>query len=225
MFWFTARFGAPAQPADAPPRGARAARAAPRAGRRRQRHQPQGAEPPARAPRHACRPAPTAPRLRCAALRGRRASGGRSSVAVLDYMMPGCDGFELGRRIRADPRFSATRLVLLTSARGSARRRGLRAARLCGLPAQARFAPRAARLPVPRDVDRRAPSGTHAAQPIVTGERLRDAARAAAHPAGRGQRGQPEGRARHARERSATRSTSSPTVPRRSRAGRPAATT
>jgi signal transduction histidine kinase/ligand-binding sensor domain-containing protein/DNA-binding response OmpR family regulator len=40
-------------------------------------------------------------------------------VAVLDYMMPGCDGFELGRRIRAEPRFNATRLVLLTSARGS----------------------------------------------------------------------------------------------------------
>jgi ligand-binding sensor domain-containing protein/signal transduction histidine kinase/CheY-like chemotaxis protein/HPt (histidine-containing phosphotransfer) domain-containing protein len=39
-------------------------------------------------------------------------------VAVLDYMMPGCDGFELGRRIVADQRFKATRLVLLTSALG-----------------------------------------------------------------------------------------------------------
>ncbi len=39
-------------------------------------------------------------------------------VAVLDYMMPGCDGFELGRRIAGDERFKATRLVLLTSARG-----------------------------------------------------------------------------------------------------------
>ncbi|HMA00618.1 MAG TPA: two-component regulator propeller domain-containing protein [Steroidobacteraceae bacterium] len=39
-------------------------------------------------------------------------------LAVLDYMMPGCDGFELGRRIAADQRFKTTRLVLLTSARG-----------------------------------------------------------------------------------------------------------
>jgi ligand-binding sensor domain-containing protein/signal transduction histidine kinase/CheY-like chemotaxis protein len=40
-------------------------------------------------------------------------------VAVVDYMMPGCDGFELGRRINAEARFAATRLVLLTSARGT----------------------------------------------------------------------------------------------------------
>jgi signal transduction histidine kinase/ligand-binding sensor domain-containing protein/CheY-like chemotaxis protein/HPt (histidine-containing phosphotransfer) domain-containing protein len=39
-------------------------------------------------------------------------------VAILDYMMPACDGFELGRRITADDRFKATRLVLLTSAQG-----------------------------------------------------------------------------------------------------------
>jgi signal transduction histidine kinase/ligand-binding sensor domain-containing protein/CheY-like chemotaxis protein/HPt (histidine-containing phosphotransfer) domain-containing protein len=39
-------------------------------------------------------------------------------LAVLDYMMPGCDGFELGRRIVNDKRFKATRLVLLTSAQG-----------------------------------------------------------------------------------------------------------
>jgi signal transduction histidine kinase/ligand-binding sensor domain-containing protein/DNA-binding response OmpR family regulator len=39
-------------------------------------------------------------------------------LAVLDYMMPGCDGYELGRRITTDPRFKATRLVLLTSALG-----------------------------------------------------------------------------------------------------------
>ena len=37
-------------------------------------------------------------------------------LAVLDYMMPGLDGFELGRRIANDNRFKATRLVLLTSA-------------------------------------------------------------------------------------------------------------
>ena len=39
-------------------------------------------------------------------------------VAVLDYMMPGEDGFELGRQLSQDPRFHSTRLVLLTSARG-----------------------------------------------------------------------------------------------------------
>jgi signal transduction histidine kinase/ligand-binding sensor domain-containing protein/DNA-binding response OmpR family regulator len=39
-------------------------------------------------------------------------------LAVLDYMMPGCDGFELGRRIAGDERFKTTRLVLLTSAWG-----------------------------------------------------------------------------------------------------------
>ena len=38
-------------------------------------------------------------------------------LAVLDYMMPGCDGFELGHRITSDERLTATRLVLLTSAR------------------------------------------------------------------------------------------------------------
>jgi len=37
-------------------------------------------------------------------------------LAVLDYMMPGCDGLELGRRIAQDPRFALIRLVLLTSA-------------------------------------------------------------------------------------------------------------
>ena len=39
-------------------------------------------------------------------------------VAVLDYMMPECDGFELGRRIADCGCFSETRLVLLTSAYG-----------------------------------------------------------------------------------------------------------
>jgi signal transduction histidine kinase/ligand-binding sensor domain-containing protein/CheY-like chemotaxis protein/HPt (histidine-containing phosphotransfer) domain-containing protein len=38
-------------------------------------------------------------------------------VAVIDYMMPGCDGYELGRRISSAGRFKDTRLVLLTSAR------------------------------------------------------------------------------------------------------------
>ena len=42
--------------------------------------------------------------------------GVQFDLAVLDYMMPGGDGFELGRRIVEDGRFKATRLVLLTSA-------------------------------------------------------------------------------------------------------------
>jgi signal transduction histidine kinase/ligand-binding sensor domain-containing protein/CheY-like chemotaxis protein/HPt (histidine-containing phosphotransfer) domain-containing protein len=37
-------------------------------------------------------------------------------IAVLDYMMPACDGFELGGRIAGDVRFKNVRLVLLTSA-------------------------------------------------------------------------------------------------------------
>ncbi len=37
-------------------------------------------------------------------------------LAVLDYMMPDCDGFELGRRIASHEQYKATRLVLLTSA-------------------------------------------------------------------------------------------------------------
>ena len=39
-------------------------------------------------------------------------------LAILDYMMPECDGFELGQRIIGDPRLAAMRLVLLTSAHG-----------------------------------------------------------------------------------------------------------
>jgi signal transduction histidine kinase/DNA-binding response OmpR family regulator len=39
-------------------------------------------------------------------------------LAVLDYMMPDCDGYELGRQIASDERFKATRRVLLTGARG-----------------------------------------------------------------------------------------------------------
>ncbi|HME39059.1 MAG TPA: two-component regulator propeller domain-containing protein [Steroidobacteraceae bacterium] len=44
--------------------------------------------------------------------------GSPFDLAVLDFMMPGCDGYELGRRIASDQRFQATRLVLLTSALG-----------------------------------------------------------------------------------------------------------
>ncbi len=50
-----------------------------------------------------------------AALEVACALGQPFDVALLDYMMPVCDGAELGRRIGRDPRFAATRLVLLTS--------------------------------------------------------------------------------------------------------------
>ena len=50
------------------------------------------------------------------ALEGGVESGTQFDLAVLDYMMPGLDGFELGRQIANDDRFKATRLVLLTSA-------------------------------------------------------------------------------------------------------------
>ena len=39
-------------------------------------------------------------------------------LALLDHMMPGCDGVELARRISSMECFKATRLVLLTSPRG-----------------------------------------------------------------------------------------------------------
>jgi CheY-like chemotaxis protein/HPt (histidine-containing phosphotransfer) domain-containing protein len=52
------------------------------------------------------------------ALEGSINGGRQFDVAVLDYMMPGRDGFELGRGIADDVRFNATRLVLLTSSVG-----------------------------------------------------------------------------------------------------------
>jgi len=55
-----------------------------------------------------------------------RAAGARRpfDVAFLDFHMPDCDGAKLARRINADTRLGATRLVLLTSAgyRGDAQR-------------------------------------------------------------------------------------------------------
>jgi len=46
------------------------------------------------------------------------ASGKPFDLALLDYKMPGCNGFDLARRIATDERFRATRLVMLTSTRG-----------------------------------------------------------------------------------------------------------
>ena len=52
-----------------------------------------------------------------AALAAAEAAGQPFEFAVLDYMMPGCDGIELGRQIADDPRYASVHLVLLTSAR------------------------------------------------------------------------------------------------------------
>ncbi len=52
-----------------------------------------------------------------AALRSAATDGKPFELAVLDYMMPGCDGIELGRQIGAAEQLNGTRLVLLTSAR------------------------------------------------------------------------------------------------------------
>jgi signal transduction histidine kinase/ligand-binding sensor domain-containing protein/CheY-like chemotaxis protein/HPt (histidine-containing phosphotransfer) domain-containing protein len=55
-------------------------------------------------------------RAALAALAASLESGERFDLAVLDYMMPDCDGLELGRQIASDPRLDHIRLVLLTSA-------------------------------------------------------------------------------------------------------------
>jgi len=53
-----------------------------------------------------------------AALAAALAAGEPFELAAIDYMMPDCDGYELGARILRDGRFAATRLVMLTSANG-----------------------------------------------------------------------------------------------------------
>lgn len=39
----------------------------------------------------------------------------RPGVIILDVMMPGMDGFEVARRVRANPEFEKTRIVFLTA--------------------------------------------------------------------------------------------------------------
>jgi signal transduction histidine kinase/DNA-binding response OmpR family regulator len=48
-------------------------------------------------------------------LRTARASGKPFDVALLDFLMPGMDGLELGQRIKADPALESTALIMLTS--------------------------------------------------------------------------------------------------------------
>ena len=56
-------------------------------------------------------------------LRSSAAQGSPFDIALIDMHMPGTDGMQLGRDIRADPAIASTRLVLLTSigTRGQAR--------------------------------------------------------------------------------------------------------
>ncbi len=65
-------------------------------------------------------------------LRAAAEEGDPFQVALLDMMMPGMDGEQLGREVHSDPVLSGTQLVMLTSigARGDARR--LEAARFAG---------------------------------------------------------------------------------------------
>ena len=95
-------------------------------------------------------------------------------VAVVDYMMPGCDGFELGQRITADPRLRSTRLVLLTSARGT---RGVDEFAKLGFAAYLLkpVSYRELRECLCRVVSSDARHWHAQTQPIVTGEQLRDA--------------------------------------------------
>jgi CheY-like chemotaxis protein len=48
-------------------------------------------------------------------MRQASAAGRPYDAALLDYLMPQCDGAELGRRIILDPAIKSTRLILLTS--------------------------------------------------------------------------------------------------------------
>src|SRR5262249_54240605 len=54
------------------------------------------------------------------------------ALALLDFQMPGMDGLELARRIRADPALAGVRLILLTSLGVRGQREQARAAGVDG---------------------------------------------------------------------------------------------
>ena len=152
------------------------------AGRRRQRHQP--AHPGAAGrPSGAWWPStPTRRRRRC-----RCCSSERFDLAILDMHMPGMDGVQLATRIREAGHHAAAGAV---HARSAGRRTcsGLFAAYLAKPLHQSQLfdtlvtllsGERAARAPRPSAAKPKLDAGMAAAPP-------------AAHPAGRGQRGQPE---------------------------------
>lgn len=61
-----------------------------------------------------CRLAENGPQA-LACLRAAAAEGAACDVAIIDMQMPGMDGLELARAIKADPLLAPTRLILLTS--------------------------------------------------------------------------------------------------------------
>ena len=109
------------------------------------------------------------------ALQGAVGAGRPYDVAIVDYMMPEADGFELGRQISGDARLKATRLVLLTSARGT---RGAADFARLGFAAYLLkpVSHRELRECLCRIMSSDARQWHTQTQPIVTGEELRDGA-------------------------------------------------
>jgi CheY-like chemotaxis protein len=70
-------------------------------------------------------------------LRTAAAQGHPCDFAIIDMQMPGMDGLELARAIKADPAMAPTRLILLTSQGAAGRCPGGADGGLCRLPHQA----------------------------------------------------------------------------------------
>jgi PAS domain S-box-containing protein len=66
------------------------------------------------------------------ALAALRSAGEGFALALLDYQMPGMDGLELARHIRADPALAGVRLIMLTSLGVRGQREQARAAGIAG---------------------------------------------------------------------------------------------
>ena len=151
VFWFTARFGNSSKQEEVSEVDARVLAESPRARRRRQCHEPQSAEPPAHAPRHA----PDLRRQRPGRARhARRRIGSGAAIRARGARL-----HDAGvRRPRARPAHRAGPALRTHPAgsadlgRSNAQRRDSGEARLRRLSAQARDASRAAGLPAPRHV-------------------------------------------------------------------------